>query len=302
MAKPGDDCYDELIPACGGIEISDVANRGISLEQLLDVLLFVWRRCNRSGVINFWRHAQTNESLTFKTINLYELNRWLIVPATAKQRCSYVELVSSHERKQRPEWFVSHWWGEPVVHFVCLQEFAYQRGHRAVFWVCAYCNNQHELTGDITLDPSCSSFGRAFRRTRGVLVVLDKCATPFRRTWCAFELAMVIRSERKPRPILDIAIFVAEDDGGNDQGANDPDTSPTLVQYPEACGFGQKREMFDGTLGGTRSADELQSFLRVEARGDVRIISDGFLPEDEIPRRRRRSVSVSSLCGLLQQG
>ena len=61
----------------------------------------------------------------------------------------------------------------------------------AAYWVCAYANNQHELGSDIATDPRQTSFYKAMQLSEGVLVVLDKDATPFTRIWCCFEQAMV---------------------------------------------------------------------------------------------------------------
>mmetsp|Transcript_57580 Transcript_57580/g.187021 ORF Transcript_57580/g.187021 Transcript_57580/m.187021 type:complete len:1378 (+) Transcript_57580:43-4176(+) len=225
--------------------------------------------------------------------SMYQLNKWLIKPATCRQQCSYVELVSTNAVEQRPEWFVSHWWGEPVAHFVfCLQEFSQQRQHRDVFWVCAYCNNQHALGGDITIDPSRSSFGRAFAKTRGAVVVLDKDATPFQRTWCAFEMAVAIRSSRIPRPTLDIATFVEDPEADSDEDCSPKlsrTSAPSVVRRgftigslgkPASNTASKKRLPVHG-LGPSKSARELESYLTLKARGSVRIISDGHLPEDQ---------------------
>ena len=54
---------------------------------------------------------------------------------------------------QRPLWFVSHWWGEPLFQFIsCLLQHARDRYYLTAdddswldipYWVCAYANNQH---------------------------------------------------------------------------------------------------------------------------------------------------------------
>lgn len=287
-----EDSFEELAPPGAGIRIAEAAQRGISLKQLLEVLLFIFRRCDDEGSVCRIRSNPSVEAreattcspaLKFKSINLYELNSWLIKPATARDQCSYVELVSTDAAEQRPEWFVSHWWGEPVSHFIfCLQEFSRQRGYRAVFWVCAYCNNQHALTKDITMDPSRSSFGRALKETRGVVMVLDRNATPFKRTWCAFEMAIAIRSEEKPRPTFDIATFVPdeidEDDDAYDGEDKHRDTSPNFVGLETGSG---EKLCITGNVGSTPSAIELESYLTLKARGHVRLVSDGRLPQDD---------------------
>ena len=47
--------------------------------------------------------------------------RHVIKPATEKQRTSFIELVAF--APQLTDWFVSHWWGEPVFDFVaCIEQ------------------------------------------------------------------------------------------------------------------------------------------------------------------------------------
>ena len=88
-------------------------------------------------------------------MNLYDVNTLLILPATEGRQCSFVEIVaneappllsppylpasrvylctssaaSSLPQAQTPDYFISHWWGEPIVHFVaCLQQHSKDRG------------------------------------------------------------------------------------------------------------------------------------------------------------------------------
>jgi hypothetical protein len=72
---------------------------------------------------------------------------WIIKPFTARAACSFVELVVDKGTvEQCPQWFVSHWWGEPVRDFVASVEAhakARDLDESAAYWVCAYANNQH---------------------------------------------------------------------------------------------------------------------------------------------------------------
>ena len=59
-------------------------------------------------------------------VTLYACNTYVILPATAEKECSMVELMASEE--QPPHYFVSHWWGEPIVDFLrCLRRHAEAR-------------------------------------------------------------------------------------------------------------------------------------------------------------------------------
>merc|ERR1719491_2018446 len=94
------------------------------------------------------------------TVNLYDLNKYLIMPDTAKDRCSYVEMVA--KGPQPADWFVSHWWGGTVIDFVsCIRQHAIDHCHsldHTYYWVCAYANNQHNLESENFNDVETSSF------------------------------------------------------------------------------------------------------------------------------------------------
>jgi len=139
-------------------------------------------------------------------LNLYHVNEWVVKPATmnrpcgSSESCAFVELLAAGP--QQPLWYVSHWWGGPVRQFQqCLELHAAQRalGLDAPFWVCAYANRQHDLGRELAADPTASSFFRAMRLCRGVLLVVDpppdgkEPANVFRRIWVQFEEAMTFR-------------------------------------------------------------------------------------------------------------
>ena len=81
---------------------------------------------------------------------MYDVNKYIIKPETEEKQCSYVELVAPEDaRAQTPTWFVSHWWGEPVMDFIaCVEEHAKVRRldpEEAVYWVCALVGKIHVL-------------------------------------------------------------------------------------------------------------------------------------------------------------
>ena len=88
------------------------------------------------------RGRQRKEDKKVHTINLYNVADWIIKPFTVKAACSFVELiVDAGTLEQPPQWFISHWWGEPVRDFVAAVEaHAAARGleESAAYWVCAY--------------------------------------------------------------------------------------------------------------------------------------------------------------------
>mmetsp|Transcript_16418 Transcript_16418/g.29159 ORF Transcript_16418/g.29159 Transcript_16418/m.29159 type:complete len:592 (+) Transcript_16418:31-1806(+) len=171
---------------CGpGCCIERAEERAISLHQLTGVVASSIRRFT---VQEGWKDRDGRE-LTPQTVDLYSLVPHFIKPATASRKCSFVELVATSP--QPPDWFVSHWWGEPVLDFVkCLWQHSRDRNHEATatYWVCAYANNQWDLGGDVCEDPAETSFRKAMRLARGLLSVLDAGAICYRRIWCIYEI------------------------------------------------------------------------------------------------------------------
>ena len=50
------------------------------------------------------------------TINLYDVMKYIVFPATEEWQCSYVELVAPEgTTAQKPKYFVSHWWASQKV-------------------------------------------------------------------------------------------------------------------------------------------------------------------------------------------
>eukprot|EP00451_Oxyrrhis_marina_P040019 CAMPEP_0204393690 /NCGR_PEP_ID=MMETSP0469-20131031/62451_1 /ASSEMBLY_ACC=CAM_ASM_000384 /TAXON_ID=2969 /ORGANISM="Oxyrrhis marina" /LENGTH=816 /DNA_ID=CAMNT_0051387777 /DNA_START=147 /DNA_END=2597 /DNA_ORIENTATION=- len=130
---------------------------------------------------------------------------WRYVRGTAKG-CrgkftgSLAEMLCCEHRK--PHWFVSHWWGEPVLDFVmCLKEHCDTfklDAAEVLYWVCAYANNQTRITHELgTEGPLLSPFFKALELAQGAVLVLDSGAEVVRRMWCGFE-NVVIAKQKKP--------------------------------------------------------------------------------------------------------
>ena len=115
-------------------------HRGITLAQLLDLRNDLKSQADEQGLLQGWVDKDGN-TCEIKTVNLYDVVKYHVNPATCKKQCSYVELVAPvGTRAQTPKWFVSHWWGEPVMDFIaCVEEHARVRAldpQEAVYWVC----------------------------------------------------------------------------------------------------------------------------------------------------------------------
>ena len=102
---------------------------------------FIARHADDQGNLRGWWDRLISEPLCTAKINLYSVADWIIKPFTAKAACSFVELVVDEGTvEQTPQWFISHWWGEPVRDFVAsVEAHATAQGVEAsaAYWVCA---------------------------------------------------------------------------------------------------------------------------------------------------------------------
>ena len=124
-------------------KIDGAHQRGITLPQLRKLMDFLASHADADGHLQGWWDRRTGQALRTDKINLYAVADWIIKPFTAKEACSFVELVVDEGTvAQTPQWFVSHWWGEPVRDFVAsVEAHAKARGveeESAAYWVCAY--------------------------------------------------------------------------------------------------------------------------------------------------------------------
>lgn len=174
-----------------GCSIERTEHRGITLLQLRKLMAHIIRRCQKEQ----WHDSGIK--LVPRTVNLYQVVANVVRPATRRRKCSYVELIA--DGPQLPLWFVSHWWGEPVSRFVLLlQQHAKDRDLRAdtPYWVCAYANNQWELSQELAMDPEQSSFRKAMNLSCGTVSILDAESVCYRRVWCCYEVWVTLSEER----------------------------------------------------------------------------------------------------------
>ena len=176
----------------GGCTIAETAKRAITGAQLQRVCSHISRRCKPEG----WTD-KSGQQRTPGTVTLYDAARFVIKPATYVKQCSLVELIAFGE--QVPLYFVSHWWGEPVLDFVkCLEQHAVDRGLGvdSPYWVCAYANNQWKLDDEIGGSLEESSFRKAMKLSFGTVTVLDEGGITFSRIWCGYEIFTSLAGDR----------------------------------------------------------------------------------------------------------
>ena len=124
--------------------IASADKRGITVPQMLKLQRFVESHATEDGNLRGWWDRFTQKPLNINTINLYAVADWVIKPSTAREACSFVELVVDEgTAEQIPQWFISHWWGEPVFDFIkAVMAHAKARGLEEVdpYWVFAYAD------------------------------------------------------------------------------------------------------------------------------------------------------------------
>ena len=137
----------------GICEIVETAARGISVRQLLVVYEHVKRRCVTEGWTNW-----AGELLTLETVTLYDLNKYVIMPATKAHQCSYVELVTGvgeesarrcpdgHVPMARTKVYKDGSTGDAEE--VSCTQCAKKLELGATYWVCHRCGNRHKLCGE----------------------------------------------------------------------------------------------------------------------------------------------------------
>jgi hypothetical protein len=180
--------------------------RSVTMAQFMQVFAYVEAKCLD------WK-------LAVEEVNFYHVSTWLIQPATKATHSALFEHIA--DRQQAPTWFISHWWGEPLVNVVkSIRRHFSTRGlpSHIAYWLCAYANRQDELSADFMDGHRETNFYKAMQLAKfKVLLVLDVAsgtsgpATPFKRTWCIFECSMCLEQVTAS---IDIAVVMpnAKDD------------------------------------------------------------------------------------------
>eukprot|EP00434_Breviolum_minutum_P020137 symbB.v1.2.017757.t1/scaffold1389.1/size122275/6 len=180
-----------------------VEERAIVLEQLNDLMSVIKLRLDQETLMST---GPRPTRLSYHSCNLYDTMEHFIKPATEEKQCSYVELVASGP--QLAQWFVSHWWGEPVVQFTaCVEKHSHHRklSPTVAYWVCAYANNQWQLDDDLGGgNPATSSFHRALEVSIGTLSILDESAKVYSRIWCDYEVYVTLDKATRTSHLYDI--------------------------------------------------------------------------------------------------
>ena len=211
-----------------GCTIQDQTMRGIQLQQLRSLIVHLKRRCNSEGwvttdeEVNAELGLETGAStpLEWDRCSMYDVLAYVVKPATRARRCSFVELVAKDA--QRPEWYVVHRWGEPLVDtLACLERHAKDRNldlNTTTYWVSALAMSPWDVSEHLAADPFSSPFFHALEATKGCVVVVDrdrskqsldtnapyKGAKAFSRLWVCFEIAVALQRAVEKGYIFDM--------------------------------------------------------------------------------------------------
>ena len=100
-------------------------------------------------------------------------------------------------------WFVSHFWGMPVRHFVdAIRKHAQAyEGHwrESAYWICTFSNSQWHVKDELGNGRwQDSSFYLALQSPdcKGTTMIIDELVLPLQRIWCLFEVYQTISLSR----------------------------------------------------------------------------------------------------------
>jgi len=125
--------------------------------------------------------------------------------------CSYVEIVAN--RKQPPQLFVAHYWGQPFSMFISvLKAYMKRAGQRsdAGLWIAGlalrhWCTDQ-EMGSNLDFCPATRVIHHPL--TQGTLLVTSADCVALQRLWCLFEISKGIQRRKH-----DLEIVIGDNKG-----------------------------------------------------------------------------------------
>lgn len=187
--------------------IERIEHRSANYYQLERVYNYLEENC--SGWVDHLPAKVSKTSgrpLRMDFLNFHHLTNYIALPLTRPRKCSLVEMLAANG--QPPSWFLSHWWGSPVITFMeCLKAHITTRNLNAdtPYWIWACACRHHQQRCEITEDPKKASFSKALDSAKHrMLVLLDPQGGYFKRTWCLYEAALCLDQPGTP---LDLAVF-----------------------------------------------------------------------------------------------
>ena len=103
-------------------------DRAVTIHQLNLLATIVKLMVMKRTLIDGNKYSKNfKERITWINVNMYHICTHAVKPLSAKDRCSWIELVASGA--QKPTWFLSHSWGTPFNETMQMLEF-FQGGAR----------------------------------------------------------------------------------------------------------------------------------------------------------------------------
>jgi len=187
--------------------IERIEHRTTNYYQLERVYNYLEENC--SGWVDHLPAKVSKTSgrpLRMDFLNFHHLTNYIALPLTRPRKCSLVEMLAANGNP--PSWFLSHWWGSPVITFMeCLKAHITTRNLSAdtPYWIWACACRHHQQRCEITEDPKKASFSKALEMSKHrMLVLLDPQGGYFKRTWCLYEAALCLDQPGAP---MDVATF-----------------------------------------------------------------------------------------------
>ena len=277
------------------ISIPRTEVRGITIEQLLCLLDFVRERVHLTWYEHFYAHCDYGQPLPFEHFNQYHMHFWVLEPATASPwECSYVELVASKAASQRPVWYVTYVWAQPLYEVMaCLRRHASLRElpEGTAYWVDALANNHHKLDEYISDNPRKTSFCKAMKLCAGLLLVCDDYFSVMNRIWVCFEVAMALEERNKSLEVQKRNKWKSGKHFLLDVAARDPWGEAHLItdglaaaeeRMERALGFlfkGQREAKFPETIRLQAASVDITRAAATKKDDKVRILNSLRLPQ-----------------------
>jgi hypothetical protein len=273
-----------------GCEIKEPENRAMLLSQLRTVLMHIKRRCESET----WKDSEDNR-LNANQANHYDVAAYITKPATRARRCSYVELIAS--QAQRPNWFVSHAWCEPVSKFLaCLDQHARDRSldlSSTAYWICVYALSPWKFGEGLPSVFNESVLHRSMSLCSGTVSIISDLPGSAYRTWVCFEVYLAMKTGDE-RPYL-YDMYTASSHKLDGELVTMPDgqsdTPPQFVLEHQEYERGVKVERFAAKRNAVGLCDGLCKF---DTNVNTKILRESHFPGARLVDLLRRMLQSTT--------
>ncbi|CAJ1433607.1 unnamed protein product [Effrenium voratum] len=184
--------------------------RGIFRSQLDDLIVFIKEVLDKAPV-------QGGERLSWGMVDMYRATEMFVKPLTRSFRCSFAELVATEP--QVPKWFVSHWWGTPLMQTAAMLKYhgdQRQAKKPAAMWLDAFalCLHDPEQLFPVPSVMEAAPFLKVLISPKciGTVFLMDGTGVATGRSWCLLELALSLdmSKDKSTTHFVDIVAWNAQ--------------------------------------------------------------------------------------------